>query len=183
MIAFIMEKKLFIVTSIVLSLTVIFSTLCLFGFTKVALPFAITFGTTAYHFIMRLVVGLCVCKQLKLYCSQKRFRVSAAEQRLYKLIRVKQWKDKLPTYHPDNFDLSKRKPSDILSAGLYAETGHTIMAVLSFPPMLLAVPFGAIEVFALTSILGCILDLLFVIIQRYNRPRLLRALRQGKRTL
>ena len=57
------------------------------------------------------------------------------------------------------------------------------MAVLSFPPMLLAVPFGAIEVFALTSILGCILDLLFVIIQRYNRPRLLRALRQGKRTL
>ena len=53
---------------------------------------------------------------------------------------------------------------------------------MSFLPLLAAVPFGAFWVFFLTSLGGALFDLSLVILQRYNRPRILRlAQRQDRR--
>lgn len=51
---------------------------------------------------------------------------------------------------------------------------HRIIMVLSFVPLLFIIPFGEPAVFAITSVAACLIDCTFVIIQRYNRPRVLR---------
>lgn len=53
---------------------------------------------------------------------------------------------------------------------------------MSFLPLLAAIPFGSFWVFFLTSLGGALFDLSLAILQRYNRPRVLRlAGRQNRR--
>ena len=51
---------------------------------------------------------------------------------------------------------------------------HEIIIVLSFLPVGLAFWFRPAGVFLATSFLSALVDSLFVIMQRYNRPRLLK---------
>lgn len=83
------------------------------------LTFAITFGTTAYHLGMRLLVGL-----------------------LYNLIMKNQ--------------------AD------YTKNG------ISFIPLIASLYFGSFFVFLLTSICGAMFELLFVVMRRFNRPRIMK---------
>ena len=48
--------------------------------------------------------------------------------------------------------------------------------VFSFFPIIVSVWFGAIEVFISTSMVAALIDLIFVILQRYNRPRVIKIL-------
>ena len=58
-----------------------------------------------------------------------------------------------------------------------AELVHRIIIVLSFVPLLLISPYGVPMVFVVTSIVAALIDLQFVIIQRYNRPRVMKLLK------
>ena len=58
-----------------------------------------------------------------------------------------------------------------------AELVHRIIMVLSFGPLLLIIPYGVPMVFVVTSIVAALIDLQFVIIQRYNRPRVMKLLK------
>jgi hypothetical protein len=44
---------------------------------------------------------------------------------------------------------------------------------LSFLPSLAGIRFGAYPVFIITSVLAVAFDMMFVIMQKYNRPRIL----------
>ena len=57
-----------------------------------------------------------------------------------------------------------------------AEIVHEIIMVLSFLPLLAIPVFGAFPVFLITSVLAALFDGVFVMAQRYNRPRLVRIL-------
>ena len=59
-----------------------------------------------------------------------------------------------------------------------AEITHEIIILLSFAPLLVIPKFGAAPVFVITSLLAALFDGIFVIMQRYNRPRLLRLSRK-----
>jgi len=57
-----------------------------------------------------------------------------------------------------------------------------MITVLSFIPLLFSIWFGSAGVFLITSCLAALLDAAFVMVQRYNRPRLLRLIqKQSKR--
>lgn len=137
---------------------------------------AITWGTTAYHFAMRLLVGSLVHLLLQNHVDYraKWFQVSAAEKKLYKKLKVQKWKAKMPTYDPDSFDRKRHCWDEIAQAMCQAELVHEGIIVLSFLPILAAIPFDALWVFVITSVLAAGVDLLFVIMQRYNRPRILK---------
>ncbi|MCD7724158.1 MAG: hypothetical protein LUI12_01155 [Clostridiales bacterium] len=49
--------------------------------------------------------------------------------------------------------------------------------VLSFVPLAFSRWFGDVPVFAVTSCGACLVDGVFVAVQRYNRPRLVRLLK------
>ena len=57
---------------------------------------------------------------------------------------------------------------------------HEGIIVLSFAPILASLAFGATWVFVLTSVLAACYDMLFVVMQRYNRPRILRVMEKEK---
>ena len=141
---------------------------------NIMLTLAITFGTTFYHFVYRLIVGygLFAIYHNHMDYSKNWFQERSFEKSLYKAIHVKKWKNKMPTFHPTWFDISKHSIEDIIMTGCEAEVGHEINVLLSFIPLILIFWFGAPTVFIITSVAGAIMDLIFVIIQRYNRPRL-----------
>ena len=149
--------------------------LCLYLESSVLLTLAITFAATAYHFDMRLLVGGLVngIFHNRMDCTRKWFRLRPFEATLYAALHVKRWKGKLPTYAPEWFSLRTHSPQEIAQAMCQAEIVHEIIVVLSFLPLCVVPRYGAFWVFLFTSLLSAGFDLLFVVVQRYNRPRIL----------
>lgn len=70
------------------------------------LALAITCGTIAYHFCMRLAVGGLFQLIMRNHVNVRRswFQVSSAESRLYDRLQVHQWKRHMPTFNSTLFD-------------------------------------------------------------------------------
>ena len=138
----------------------------------------ITVGVTLYHFAMRLAVGTVVNLIMKnkanyksVWFCEKRF-----EGKLYKLIRVRKWKKYLPTYNPDTFDASQKTVEEIIGATCQAEIVHEVIMALSLLPIAFIPFLGGAAAMIITSILAMLIDSMFVILQRYNRPKLVRVM-------
>ncbi len=144
------------------------------------LTLAITFDVTAYHFIMRLFVGFIVNLLMhnKANYNAAWFRASDFELRLYKILKVKKWKGRMATYDPDSFDLKIHTWDEVAQATCQAEIVHEVIILLSFLPLLAAIPFGAFPAFVITSVLAACYDVMFVIMQRYNRPRIIKLIKK-----
>lgn len=139
---------------------------------------AIAFGTTSYHFLMRLGVGLVVGRIMNNRADYTRawYRCRGWEKKLYEKLQVKRWKKYLPTFDQSVFDHRKHSWDEIAQASCQSEIVHEVIVLLSFFPIALSPWLGSAMVFLLTSVLAALFDLIFVIIQRYNRPRILRLL-------
>ena len=144
----------------------------------ILLPLAITSGTIAYHFVMRLMVGLAfhATMQNKADYRKRSYQVSKREMAVYEKLKVKQWKRRMPTYDPALFDPRLHTWEEIVQAMCQAELVHETIAVLSFLPILAGIWFGEYPVFIVTSVLSAACDIVFVIMQRYNRQRVTKLL-------
>ena len=145
----------------------------------VFLTLAIMFGTIAYHFCMRLSVGLLfnIFMNNKADYTKPWFVVGKRKQKLYQWLKVKKWKRFMPTFDPKLFDPAVHSWDEIAQAMCQAELVHETIVVLSFLPIISSVWFGDLAVFIITSVLAALLDLIFVIMQRYNRPRVIRLIK------
>ena len=85
----------------------------------------------------------------------------------------------MPTYAVGAFSFELHSMEEVLGAMCQAEVVHEMNVVLSFLPILAAVPFGALWVFVITSVLAACYDGMFVMMQRYNRPRVVRLVRES----
>lgn len=137
---------------------------------------AITFGTIAYHLVMRLSVGTLIDFILhnQVDYNKKWFHVHTFEMKIYNKLKVKKWKGKIPTYNEELFSIEKRTFHEIAQATCQSEIVHEINAVFSFLPLFITEVFGSFMVFLITSVLASCFDLMFVIVQRYNRPLLIK---------
>ena len=147
------------------------------------LALTITLGTCTYHFLMRLIVGYIIdgLYHNSMNYHKKWFQPRKWENRLYKKLRVKMWKEKMPTYDVDTFSFELHSMEEIVMAMCQSEVVHEIIVVLSFVPLLFAISFGTFGVFLITSVLAAGFDMMFVIMQRYNRPRIVNLLnKKGK---
>ena len=145
----------------------------------------ITFGTTSYHFIMRLIVGHSINLLLHNHVDYRIrwFQVSTVEKNLYRKLGVKKWKSKMPTYDPSFFDYKLHSWDEIAQAMCQAELVHEVIILLSFVPIFATIPFGAVWVFVITSILAACFDGMFVIMQRYNRQRIIKIIEKTEGVL
>ena len=144
----------------------------------ILLPLAITSGTIAYHFVMRLMVGLAFHATMRNKADYRKrwYQVSKREMAVYEKLKVKQWKLRMPTYDPALFDPRLHTWEEIVQAMCQAELVHETIAVLSFLPILAGIWFGEYPVFIVTSVLSAACDMVFVIMQRYNRQRVTKLL-------
>ena len=176
-----MKKDMILMTLI--SLFVLLVSVAIYHFTgsQVIFSVAITFGTIFYHFAMRLAVGYLVDARYhnQMDYTRKWFTEKAFEQKLYKKIQVKKWKNRFPTFNPQDFDLTTRSVTEIIQVTCQAEIVHEVNMVLSFVPIVSSVWFGSLGVFLLTSCAAFCFDGIFVIMQRYNRPRLIRLMKKS----
>lgn len=163
---------------------------------NVLLSLAITCGTIAYHVVMRLLVGGVFSAVMgnKADCGKRWYQVGRREMALYEALRVKTWKRRMPTYDRTLFDPQVHTWDEIAQAMCQAELVHETIAVLSLLPIAAGAWFGAMgrrlstagawfgayPVFIVTSLLAAACDLLFVMMQRYNRQRVMRLVRREK---
>ena len=75
------------------------------------------------------------------------------------------------------FDVKVHSLQEIVQAMCQAELIHEMIVVLSFVPIVAGVCFGAYPVFVITSALAAMLDLMFVMVQRYNRQRVIKLMK------
>lgn len=148
------------------------------------LALAVTFGTTAYHLGARLLVGHAFDHWMgnRADLTRRWYQPRPWEEKLYRVLRVKSWKDRMPTFYPDEFSPEKHSLDEIAQTMCQSELVHETNVLISFLPLAAAILLGAFWVFFITSLGGALFDLSLVILQRYNRPRILRlAQRQARR--
>ncbi len=140
------------------------------------LTLAIAFGTTFYHLGIRLFVGMLYNIGMKNRAdyTKKWYQVHSWENKLYHFLKVKAWKDKMPTYNAEFFSYKKHSWNEIAQAMCQSELVHETNIILSFLPLIASKWFGSFYVFLITSVCGAVFDLLFVIMQRYNRARVIK---------
>lgn len=115
------------------------------------------------------------------------FRCNEKEKKLYKALRVKDWQNKVPDM---SRVFTKLMPAKKLNAGTLADIPrmleetcvaefiHVVLSVLGLSCLWLWPGFGGAVVTLVYILLG---NVPFIIIQRYNRPRLQRLLaRRGR---
>ena len=171
-----MKKIIKNITIISFILTLLFSAVYFHTENSASLSLAITMGTTLYHFAMRLVVGFFYDRIMnnKADLSRWWYQPKGFEKRIYNWLNVKNWKGIMPSYEPELFDPQKHTWNEIAQAMCQAELVHETIILLSFVPILFAKLFGALPVFVITSLLAAAFDMIFVIMQRYNRPRVIK---------
>ena len=177
-----MKKTVFSLAFLTLGFTIIFLMIYLFNKTSLFLTLTLSFGVTAYHFCMRLIVGYLfnILMKNKADYNGKWYHIHPWEKKLYKTLKVKKWKNHMPTFNPELFDTNKHSLDEIAQVMCQSELVHETIAALSFLPILLAFPFGDFPVFLITSIIGALIDICFVIMQRYNRPRIIKLIKKPK---
>ena len=144
---------------------------------------AISFGTTLYHFLMRLAVGFVIPLCIKSYNWQSWwFRPRKWETGLYHKLGVRKWKRHLPTFDPNQFSTEHYTLPQIAQNMCQAELVHVVIVIFSFVPLAFVPLFGVFPVFLATSMASALLDCVFIIAQRYNRPRLVRIINKGTHT-
>lgn len=177
-----LKKKMISVT--VVSLIVSFASGAVYFFTenRAFFPVAVIFGTIFYHIAMRLAVGTLVDAKYhnRMDYTKKWFQEKTFEKNLYKKLKVRKWKKWLPTLNPQDFDLKNCSVEEIVQVTCQAEVVHEIIMPLSFVPIVFSVWFGSLDVFVITSCISFLFDSAFVIMQRYNRPRLTRLMKRKK---
>ncbi len=177
-----MAKRFKIAAVAALGLTIIAAVLYCVSKIGVFLTLSITFGTIAYHLIMRLSVSALVNRGMRNTAdfNKKRYRVGTREMMFYKKIKLQKHKGKMPTFNPDLYDPRKHSWEEIAGVMCQSEIVHEINALLSFMPIFAGFKFGAFPVFIVTSVLAAGYDLIFVMIQRYNRQRIVIMLEQKR---
>ena len=167
----------------VIGITVITSIVCFtlyygkFYKNGIILWTGITAFTIMYHFWVRIIMGN-VSKLFKKHINYEQwwFKEKRFEKEFYELLHVKQWKDKALTYNPESFSLKHHSLEEIANTMVKSELDHWINELISLTTLLFAIPWGQFWIFLITAIVAMIFDAQFIVIQRYNRPRIIKIL-------
>jgi len=175
----------------VIAITFITSIICFTLYYKnihrntVILWIGIVAFTIMYHLWVRIIMGN-VSKLFKKHINynKKWFKERKFEKGLYKLLRVKEWKGKALTYNPELYSLKDNSLEDIANTMCKSEVDHWINELISLSTLLFAIPWGNFGAFLITAIAAMIFDGQFIVIQRYNRPRVLNGIeRRNKKSI
>lgn len=172
----------------VIAITVITSIICFYLYygeinkSKTILWTGIVAFTIMYHFWVRIIMGN-ISKLFKKYINYKQwwFKERKFEKKLYEVLHVKEWKGKALTYNPESFSLKEHSLEEIANTMTKSEIDHWINEIISISTLLFIIPWSdGIWAFFISAIIAMIFDSQFIIIQRYNRPRILKILEREK---
>lgn len=166
-------------------LTCIFAIIYNYTKTKLFLNISVICGIIDYHFIYRYIIAQVISKKLnnKVDYTLAFFREHKWEKKLYKFLKVKKWKNKLPTLNEDDFSTELKTLPEVASATCQAELDHEINVLFSLLPLIFMAIYGYYAFIIITTTLSAMGEMPFIIAQRYNRPRIVRLIDKGIVTL
>ncbi len=137
----------------------------------------VTAFTILYHFWLRIIMGN-VSKLFSKYINYNQwwFKEKNFEKKLYEILNVKNWKRKVLTYNPELYDLKNNSLEEVVNTTVKSELDHWINEIISLSTLLFAIPWGEFWIFFITAVIAMIFDSQFIVVQRYNRPRVLKLL-------
>ncbi|MBE6678985.1 MAG: hypothetical protein E7598_00515 [Ruminococcaceae bacterium] len=134
-----------------------------------------------YHFGLRILMGE-VTKRFKINYLHPFYKERRFEKSLYKLLKVRKWKDKVLTFEPENYDFKNRTLEQLATTMSKSELDHWINEVISVFSILFIFIWGCPPAFLISAVAAMLFDAQFIIVQRYNRPVVLRLMnRKSKR--
>ena len=141
----------------------------------------VTSFTIMYHLWMRIIFGNITTK-FKKHISYKHwwFKERKFEKSLYKFLKVKKWKNKALTFQPELFSVKDYSLEEIANTMAKSELDHWINEILSLTTLIFGLIWGEMWIFALTAFAAMLFDAQFIVIQRFNRPRILKIIEKQK---
>jgi len=139
--------------------------------------------------LLVLVVIDAVCALFVRYCLPKKvfnpflkcYRVGKVERKFYEKIGIRKWKDRIPEAGQMFANFSKTEVADMtnneyvikfMSETIYAEIMHWLSMIFSF--LIIFIDLRLSLTVGLPLVIGnMILNLMPVLVQRYNRPKLM----------
>lgn len=133
----------------------------------------ITAVVICYHFTTRLVMGSIFDGVHSSYFKPDSFRFQEMrfEKKLYKVIGVRKWKKFLPVVDEERFALKMNTYDTLIGETCRMEAMHWMNALISLASVMFSTLFRATPVFVVTAIVGVLVELALISVQRYNRPR------------
>ena len=134
--------------------------------------------TIMYHFWVRIIMGN-VSKLFKKHINYRNcwFKERKFEKKLYNFLRVKEWKGKALTYNPEQFSLKDNSLETIANTMAKSEVDHWINEAISVSTIFFGFIWKQLWLaFLVSAVVAMIFDSQFIIIQRYNRPRVIKIL-------
>ncbi len=131
-------------------------------------------------FLQMLITHLCapvvfIVFRKKFNYKNPWFKEKDFENRLYKLLKVKKWKSKVTTYEENQVSITHHSIEDVILNMCHAEIVHEFIAICSYLPLALCSHINSFLLIT-SSLCFSIIHLLYAVIQRYNRPRLIKIL-------
>lgn len=168
------KNTLYIISVSFIVLMFVFMALFVQSKNGVMLVFGVIMLNAGYQVITRLLVGT-ICEGVfenGVNSSTEWFKTSEAEERLYDFLGIKYLKRNLPKFERTDFSPTRQSLQDIIDTGCEIEAEHEINIAVSMLGILFVIPFGQAWVFVVFAVGAVLYDLLFIAVQRYNRPRL-----------
>ena len=126
-----------------------------------------------YHFGLRILFGE-ITNKFNINYSHPFYKSRKFERKLYKILKVRKWKDKVLTFEPDKYDFRNRTLPQLATTMSKSELDHWINQLISLFSMLFAFIWGCAPIFIISAIVAMLFDAQFIVVQRYNRPIVLR---------
>ncbi len=133
-----------------------------------------------YHFGLRIFMGK-ITNKFSIDYSHPWYNTRKFEKNLYKLLKVRKWKDKVLTFEPEKYDFKNRTPEQLAATMSKSELDHWINELISLLSILFVFIWGCAPAFIISAVLAMLFDAQFIIVQRYNRPIVLQLMRTKER--
>lgn len=132
-----------------------------------------------YHFGLRIFMGE-VTRRFAINYRHGWYKRRSFEMPLYRLLRVRKWKDKVLTFDPAAYDFENRTLEQLATTMAKSELDHWINEVISVVSMAFVLIWGCLPAFLISAVVAMLFDAQFIIVQRYNRPIVLRLMERQK---
>ena len=133
-----------------------------------------------YHFGLRILFGE-ITKKFDINYKHFWYKQRGFEPKLYKLLRVRKWKDKVLTFDPDSYNFKNRTLPQLATTMSKSELDHWINEVISVVSISFILLWGCPAAFLISAIAAMIFDAQFIVVQRYNRPVVVRLIEKQEK--
>lgn len=170
-----------LVMNLVIYLSAVLTVLCFVAHYGKFLENAVVLwtGVVSFTILYQLYLRLLFGKLNGHFCinyKQWWFRERAFERKFYEALAIRKWRGKVLTYNPELFTLHDHTMEQIANTMAKVEIDHWANVAISLTTLAFGLIWGAFPIFLVVAIAAILFDGQFIVVQRYNRPSVVKVI-------